>query len=452
MKRKRPSFLARLFKLVLFLAFAGGLVLAWYYTRPGPMAFASGKAVALDAYSGGHPTGTPADFKGGDALARGRYLTEAADCKACHTAEGGQPFAGGLAFKLPFGTLYTPNITADKETGIGNWSDADFIGAIRDGIDDEGQRLYPAMPYAAYTNLTDEDALAIKAYLFSLPPVKNEAPENVLKFPFNQRWLMVFWSAVFNPKHRFMPVAEQTPEWNRGAYLVEGLAHCGECHTPRNLLQGLDNANKFAGGEAEGWRAYNITPDAASGVGAWSETDLIQYLSTGHAKGRGSASGPMAQAVEWSFSQLTASDIHAIVTYVRSVPAVKSAELPAPKEDPAPANPKQGVAVESSTRGKDIYAGACAGCHGWTGESALASQATLVGGRAINDPTAKNVALIVLHGSEFAPNDGSIAMPAFGAAYSDREVAAVTNYVTARFGAKASAVTPEEVAKMRTLQ
>jgi len=452
MRRKRPSLFKRLLKLVVFLAIVGVLVLGWYYTRPGPMAFAGGQAVALDAYSAGHPTGTPADFKATDPLARGRYLTEAADCKACHTAEGGKPFAGGLAFKLPFGTLYTPNITADKDTGIGNWSDADFLRAIRDGIDDEGHHLYPAMPYAAYRNLTDEDALAIKAYLFSLAPVKNEAPDNDLKFPYNQRWLMVFWSAVFNPKQRFMPVAERSPEWNRGAYLVEGLAHCGECHTPRNLLQGLDNANKFAGGEAEGWRAYNISADATSGVGAWSEADLIQYLSTGHAKGRGSASGPMAQAVEWSFSNLTASDIHAIVTYVRSVPAVKSPELPMPKEDPAPANPKQGLAAESNTRGKDIYAGACAGCHGWTGESLLASRATLTGTRAVNDPTATNVALMVLSGSKFAPNDGAIAMPSFGEAYNDREIAAVTNYVTARFGAKPSAVTPEEVGKMRSMQ
>ncbi|HEY2396188.1 MAG TPA: cytochrome c [Rudaea sp.] len=449
--KKKPSVIKRLFKLVVFVAVVGLLVLAWYATRPGPLAFASGKAVALDAYQG-HPTGTPPDFKATDPVARGRYLSEAADCQACHTVEGGKPFAGGLAFKLPFGTLYSSNITADKDTGIGGWSDADFLRAVRDGVDDEGHRLYPAMPYAAYTYLTDEDALAIKAYLFSLPAVRNEAPENQLSFPYNQRWLMAIWSGVFNPKQRFMPVAGQSPEWNRGAYLVEGLAHCGDCHTPRNLLQGLDNKNKFAGAEAEGWRAYNITPDAASGVGAWSEADLGQYLATGHAKGRGSASGPMAQAVELSFGRMTPSDIHAMVTYLRSVPAVKSPELPAPKEAAAPASPKQGLAANVDPHGKEIYAGACASCHGWTGESLLASRATLTGSRAVNDPAATNVALVVLSGSKFTPPNGTIAMPAFGAAYSDREIAAVVNYVTARFGAEASAITAEDVRRMRAMQ
>jgi mono/diheme cytochrome c family protein len=452
MNKKKPSFLRRLFRLAVLVAVAGLLVMAWYATRPGPMAFAGGRAIVLDAYKAGHPNGTPADLKASDPLARGRYLTEAADCQACHTAEGGQPFAGGLAFKTSFGTLYSPNITADKETGIGGWSDADFLGAVHEGIDDEGARLYPAMPYAAYSYLTDDDVLAIKAYLFSLPPVKNETPEDRLSFPYNQRWLMAFWSALFNPKHRFMPVVERSPEWNRGAYLVEGLAHCGECHTPRNLLQGLDNANKFAGGAAEGWSAYNITQDAVTGVGSWSEAQLVKYLSSGHAEGRGAVAGPMAQAVELSFSNLTASDIHAIVTYLRSVPAIASSTLPAAKEEPAPANPKQGVAAQLDPHGKQVYEGACASCHGWTGESLLAARATLTGSRTVNDPTATNVALIVLSGSKFTPNNGTIAMPAFGAAYSDREIAAVSNYVTARFGAKASAITAEDVRKMRATQ
>src|SRR4029079_17138241 len=155
--------------------------------------------------------------------------------------------------------------------------------AVHQGIDREGERLYPAFPYAAYTYMTDADVLAIKAYLFSLPPVAYVPPANMLKFPYNQRWLMGIWSGLFNPDKRFEPVADQSPEWNRGAYLVEAMAHCGDCHTPRNLLQALDNKRKFAGGEAEGWVAYNITSDKASGVGGWSDEELAQYLTTGHA-------------------------------------------------------------------------------------------------------------------------------------------------------------------------
>lgn len=426
----------------------GLVVLGWYAMRPGPLAFAGGKSTPLDAYSG-HPTGVPADFSENDKLARGRYLTQAADCEACHTTENGKPFAGGLAFKTPFGTLYSPNITPDAETGIGAWSDADFLRAVHEGISRDGERLYPAFPYAAYTYLTDDDVLAIKAYLFSQAPVRNAAPEAQLDFPYNQRWLMAFWSGLFNPKQRFAPVASQSPEWNRGAYLAEALAHCGDCHTPRNLLQALDNKNKFAGAVVEGWRAYNITADSASGVGAWSETELAQYLSTGHATGRGTASGPMAQAVNLSFAKMTPSDIRAIVTYLRSVPAIAASDLPASKAEPAPANPKQGLAAEVDPRGKQVFEGACASCHAWTGLSPLDPRATLTGSRAVNDPSAINVAQIVLSGSTWLPADSALAMPAFGAAYDDREIAAVANYVTARFGVTASTLTADDVRKLR---
>jgi len=448
---KRPSLLKRIGVVVIVIGVVGLGVLAWYATRPGPMAFAAGKTVALDAYSG-HPTGVPADFDEKDNIARGRYLAQAADCQACHTAPGGKPFAGGLAFKTPFGTLYSPNITPDKETGIGAWSDVDFLKAVREGIDNEGVRLYPAMPYAAYSYLTDEDALAIKGYLFSLAPVKNAAPEAHLSFPYNQRWLMAFWSGLFNAKQRFQPVAERSPEWNRGAYLAEALAHCGDCHTPRNLLQALDNKNKFAGTVVEGWRAYNITADSTTGVGAWNEAELAEYLSTGHAKGRGTASGPMAEAVDLSFEKLSPSDIRAIVTYLRSVPAIATSDLPAPKSDPASGNPKQGVVAQIDARGKQIFEGACASCHAWTGVSPLDSRATLTGGRAVNDPTATNVAQIVLAGSKRQASDSTLAMPAFGAAYDDREIAAVANYVTARFGAKASSLTADDVRRLRAME
>jgi mono/diheme cytochrome c family protein len=430
----------------------GLAVLVWFGTRPGPMAFVADKAVKLDAYNG-KPTGVPADFSEPDPVARGRYLTEAADCQACHTTQGGSPFAGGRAFKTQFGTLYSPNITPDPQTGIGQWTDADFLTAVHKGVSRDGKKLYPAFPYAAYTYLTDEDVLAIKAYLFTLAPVQNVAPENRLAFPFNQRWLMSFWSGLFNPGERFQPRPNQSAEWNRGAYLVEALAHCGDCHTPRNMLQALDNKHKFAGAVSAGWRAYNITSDPASGVGNWSEEELAQYLSTGHAKGRGTASGPMAEAVDLSFTRLTPSDIRAMVVYVRSVPAIETPDLPAPRIEPASADPKQGLTASTSIdpHGKQVFAGACAGCHSWTGDSLLSPHATLTGTRAVNDPTATNVVQMVLTGS-LRQSAGALAMPAFGAAYNDREIAAVANYVTARFGAKASAITPEDVGKLRGME
>jgi mono/diheme cytochrome c family protein len=421
-------------------------VLAWAAIRPGPLAFAGSKTVALASYNG-HPTGVPADFTDTDKLARGKYLTEAADCQACHTTEGGQPFAGGRPFVTQFGTMYSPNITPDKETGIGDWSDADFLKAVHEGIAKGGERLYPAFPYAAYTYLTDDDALAIKAYLLTQPAVKNQAPENQLKWPFNQRWLMAFWSAFYNPDKRFEPHADKSPEWNRGAYLVEALGHCGDCHTPRTPFQSLDNRHKFAGGASEGWRAYNLSSDKESGIGTWSQDDLVKYLSTGHTMDRGSAFGPMAEAVHLSFAKMTPTDINAIAEYVRSVPPVDSPDLPAPKAEAAPSDPSKGVAMA------EFFAGACAGCHGWTGANSLVTHATLVGTRAINDPTATNVALAVIRGAGPLPASGDIAvMPAFGSAYSDADIAAVSNYVTARFGAKGSRITAEDVRKLRDQQ
>lgn len=426
----------------------GLLVFAWLVVRPGPMAFASGKTVKLADYSG-HPTGVPADFTSTDPVARGRYLAQASDCEACHTTEGGKPFAGGRAFVTDFGTIYSANITPDKETGIGDWSDADFLKAVHEGIAKGGERLYPAFPFESYTYLTDADVLSIRQYLATVAPVKFTPPEDALKAPFNQRWLMSLWSDFYNPNKRFEPVADQTPEWNRGAYLVEALGHCGDCHTPRTVLQGLDNRHKFAGGMAEGWRAYNLSSDKESGIGNWSETDLVQYLTTGHSMNKGTAFGPMAEAVHLSFRNLTASDIRAIVTYVRSVPAVDTPDLPAPKLQAASKDPAQGVAASLDPRGKAVFEGVCSGCHGWTGETQSVPHATLTGTRAVNDPSAINVAQAVLHGSKQLPSDGSVAMPAFASAYSDRDIAAVANYVTARFGAQGSAITPEDVRKLR---
>jgi mono/diheme cytochrome c family protein len=260
---------------------------------------------------------------------------------------------------------------------------------------------------------------------------------------------MTIWGRMFNPDQRFQPRPDRSPQWNRGAYLAEAMAHCGDCHTPRSLAQALDNRQKYAGAVAAGWKAYNITGNRLSGVGAWSDVELGQYLSTGHAAGRGVASGPMGEAVDLSLSHLTPSDIAALVTYIRTIPAIASADQPTPVQRLAPATHRQGVTIAGDPKGKRIFEGACVSCHSWTGQGSLTPWATLTGVRAVNDPTATNVAQMVISGSNRRTATGLSYMPAFGRAYTDDEVAAVANYVTARFGAKPSNVTAKQVAELR---
>jgi mono/diheme cytochrome c family protein len=430
---------------ILLVVGAGGL---WFLRGPGPMAFAGGQEVALVGTKTRDPTGAPASLSHASLVEQGKYLTRAADCVACHTAPGNKEFAGGLGINLPFGTLYSTNITPDPETGIGKYSDQEFLNALHRGIRRDGARLYPAMPYTSYTYISDADGLAIKAYLFSLAPVRVTAPANTLMFPFNQRWAMGFWSAMFSPDVRFEPNPSKSLDWNRGAYLAEALAHCGECHTPRNLAFALDNRKKFAGALTAGWHAFNITSDNATGVGAWSDEDLAAYLSIGHAKGHGTASGPMGEAVDNSFRYLAPEDIRAVVAYLRSVPAIASTDLPATLAPPASPSPKQG-GLTADARGKTIFEGACVSCHGWTGESAISPFATLTGAWAVNDPGATNVAQIVILGTKRHTPEDAVSMPAFGDAYSDIEIAEVANYVTARFGSKPSRLTAHDVAELR---
>ena len=429
--------------IVVVIGAAAAGVTGWMVFQPGPYAFAKGTPVDLAAYHGPSPTGVPAELANADAATKGAYIARMGDCEACHTAKGGARFAGGRSFVLPFGTIYTPNLTPDPETGIGKWTDAEFLNAVHRGIAPDGSRYYPAFPYPSYTLLTDEDALAIKSYLFSLKPVKQANKPNTFAFPYNQRWLMAIWATLFNPDYRFRPVEGQSAEWNRGAYLVEAAGHCGECHTPRNLMQALDQRRKFAGAVAEGWNAYNISADKVSGVGDWSTEELATYLSTGHVKGRGVASGPMGEAVELSMSSLTKSDIAAIIVYLRSTPAVAS-DLP---KLAGPALTTLQVAAIDNPVGQRIFEGNCVSCHAWTGAGAVVEEAQLTGVRAVNDPSAANVAQMILNGGKSSAAHPY--MPGFGRAYSDAEIAAVANYVTARFGSAPSHITPADVARFR---
>ncbi|NKJ38451.1 cytochrome c [Rhizobium sp. SG570] len=384
-----------------------------------------------------------------DIIKRGEYLTHAADCEACHTVEGGKPYIGGRPFTLPFGVIFSPNITPDVKTGIGGWSDDEFVRALHQGIGKDGEHLYPAFPYASYTGLSRDDALAIKAYLFSLPPIEQETKENTLAFPFNQRWGMAFWNLVNLADKRFSPDPKQSDDWNRGNYLANALGHCGECHTPRTLSFGLNSSRSFAGAEIEGWRAYNLTSDKDRGLGSWSDAQLESYLSTGHADGRGAAAGPMEEVVRLSLSHLTQPDIHALAVYLRSLPPQSSEHDPVVNTNPPALQDIAYVPGGTNTLGRAVFEGSCASCHGWDGRGMQTPHADLKGSGAVNDLQAMNLIQVVLNGASANTATGSMRMPAFGKSLSDAEIAALANYAVDRFGGQQAAVTSDDVRKAR---
>lgn len=387
-------------------------------------------------------------------IVRGAYLAKAADCVACHTVSGGKPFAGGLPFKLPFGTLYSSNITADQKTGIGNYSDDDFVRALHDGVRHDGKRLYPAFPYTSYSLLSREDALAIKAYLFSLPTVTQETPTPDLAFPFNQRWAMGFWNAVFFKSERFKPAPDKSAQWNSGAYLAIALAHCAECHTPRNIGFALDHRNELSGAVVNGWQAPNITPDPVHGIGKWTDAELYQYLRAGHAPGHGAASGPMREAVENSLQYLDPADIRNLVTYLRSVPP-RTGDNPIvvnPKPDSVAAAGPYAPAPGTPANLKDglrLFESSCASCHQWNGAGPQSQYAALLGARSVNDPSGRNVVQMILSGTRAQIAGAEVFMPSFRASFTDDEIAQLSNYVIYQFGGKQGKVTAADVAKHR---
>jgi mono/diheme cytochrome c family protein len=430
----------------------------------GPATASAGAGAATE--TGGAPGGPSASAGTGAAVGaamtdlakRGEYLARAGDCIACHTADKSRPFAGGLPMGTPFGTLYTPNITPDPDTGIGRWTDAEFLRAMQKGIGKGGEHLYPAFPYTEYTRVTERDLLAIRAYLNTLPPIRYTPPTNELGFPFNQRWLMVFWNLFNFREGRFVPDPKQSPQWNRGAYLVEGLAHCEECHTPRNITQGLRSSDRFSGEALAGWRAFNITPDRAGGIGNWSERDIVDYLATGAVPGRANAAGPMADVVENSTQYLTRDDLRSIAVYLRSLPPVAGGQTRArdtwghPADDVTRLRGTRIVGVD----GAQLFIANCATCHNWTGQgvgaSAPLAYPSLIHNSAVGASDAGNLAMVILHGVRRRTKDADVMMPGFGGELNDDQVAAVTNYVTQHFGDPKATVTAQDVAKLRRNQ
>ncbi|WP_249673170.1 cytochrome c [Pseudomonas abieticivorans] len=394
----------------------------------------------------------------GDLIARGAYLAHAADCTACHTAPHGNPFGGGYPVGTPFGLIYGTNISSDKTHGIGSWSDDQFVAAVRDGVGKDGQQLYPAMPYDSFTKMSRDDVLAIKAYLMSEPPVAEASPVTDLPFPFNQRWGMVFWKFFNFTPGELKPDPSQTAEWNQGRYLVDALAHCGTCHTPRNLTMGMDTKKPFAGGDLGGFVAYNITPDKTAGIGSWTQNELVTYLQTGHVDGRASASGPMAEAIEHSLQYLPESDLAAIATYLQSVPAIADDKQSASRESFG--KPSDGyVAVrgdsvaQAQDPGRVLFMGSCATCHGAKGRGAgsgFGAYPSLFNHTTTGAADAKNVVSVILGSVDRKMVKGEILMPSFAEDLNDAQVAQVANYVMTQFGNPAAAtVDAKQVAKLR---
>ena len=416
----------------------GSLDPAW----PWPDGLLDGKKVTLADYKAADPTGVPASIAKASLVERGAYLARAADCVACHTPGGGK----GICRRAGDQAAVRHAVFDLHHARPGNrhrqLQRSGFLDAVRRGVRRDGARLYPAMPYASYSYMTDADVLAIKAYLFSLPPVHAKAPENTLTFPYNQRRAMIFWSALFNPDTRFAP--DSTGVRNgTGALISRKRSSIAANAIRRAIWRSRSTTGRNSGALTAGWRAFNISSDKATGIGGWRDEDLVAYLAIGHADGHGTASGPMGEAVDHSFSLLAPEDIRAVVAYLRTVPPIASPDLPATWAPPAPASHKQ-KAARLDPRGKMVFEGACVSCHGWTGENPISPFATLTGAWAVNDLDATNVAQVVISGTRRRVPDDAVSMPAFGNAYSDDEIAAVANYVTARFGSKGSRLTARD--------
>ena len=358
---------------------------------------------------------------------------------SCHSVpDGGQPFAGGDSeIPTPFGTIASPNITPDKATGIGNWTDDDFYRAMHRGVGKNGEYLYPAFPYPWYTKVTRADVLAIKAYLFSLPAAHAPHKPNHLAFPFNIRSGLAVWNAAFFKPGTFRPDPKKSAEVNRGAYLVEGIGHCGDCHTPKNIAQAPIRSEAFAGELIQNWFAPNITSDPREGIGDWSEEQLVTFLKTGAAPGSGVAVGPMAETIHNSLRYLSDDDLHAIAAYLKSTPpeAPFKQNVPSALQRPAPV-------------GADTYLTDCAFCHQLNGRGVPGSVPALTGNGLVTAGGPQDVIRIIL-GGHFADDNYAI-MPAVGADMTDQQVADVANYVRTAWSNRAPATAePGMVAEIR---
>lgn len=375
-------------------------------------------------------------------LERGAYLARAGNCVGCHTATGGAPLAGGKGVETPFGTVFSPNITSDAETGIGAWSAAEFRRAMHHGRSKGGRLLYPAFPYPSFTILTREDADALYVYLQNTKPVKQASTPHTLRFPYNTQAALALWRAVFFTPSAFEPQVEQTQEWNHGKYLVQGLGHCAACHSGRNFL-GATNLNaEFAGGlmPNEAWYAPSLASPKEAGVQGWPHDEVIRLLKDGVSR-NASVSGPMAEVVYGSTQYLSDSDLAAMALFLASL------SMNAAKVEPFDAPP-----AELLARGDRLYEQHCASCHGDEGQGVPAIYPALAGNRAVTLAVPNNLVQTIRHGG-FAPttpgNPKPFGMPPFGQVLDSTDIAAVATFIRQSWGNHAAPVTPLQVLRVK---
>jgi len=371
-------------------------------------------------------------------IARGEYLARAGNCIGCHTRRDGEPYAGGRAIRTPFGNVFSTNLTPDEETGLGTWTSADFWRAMHHGRSKDGRRLYPAFPYTSYTHVTREDSDAIFAFLKSLPPVRSPRIEPDLRFPYNLPLALAVWRALFFEPGGLEPDPSRSEQWNRGAYLVEGLAHCKACHSPRGRLGAIDSEQAYGGGEIPGlgWEA----PPLHGGMSDGEAKDLAVLLSTGVSR-RTAVTGPMAEVVFHSLQYLSERDIDAIVDYVQSLPARSRAPVRGPVLAP-------GRMQNRMLAGARLYAEHCADCHGTNGEGEPYVYPPLAGNALVTSPSPTNAIRNVLLGGyppSTAGNPRPHGMPPFAHSLTAAEAAAVLTYVRNAWGNAAGPVTPEQI-------
>jgi mono/diheme cytochrome c family protein len=398
------------------------------------------RALVVNAVLLGAGTAGAVDLQSYNVIERGKYLATAADCAACHTKPGGKPFAGGVAIETPFGTLVGPNITSDSEAGIGSWTDDEFVAALRDGRGRGGIRLYPAMPYPAYTKMTRKDALAIRAYLQTINPAPDKIESNQLPFPFDIRSTMIVWNAINFKPSRLVPDPSKSAQWNRGRYLVDALGHCGTCHTPKTFM-GADKSSAYLqGARLQGWYAPNVTADRRKGVGSWSINDILTYLKTG-VNPDALASGGMGEEVVHSSSHMTDDDLKAIAVYLLSLkPAAPQSPSPLATSDPR------------ITAGQAIYKDNCSACHTDAGTGSAGLFPRLAGSPAVQSDDPTTLIRTVLFGSKAAATPGAPtgpAMPSFAWRLSDAQAASVVTYIRNAWGNAASAVSHDQIRTVR---
>ncbi|MFO1302231.1 MAG: c-type cytochrome [Burkholderiales bacterium] len=388
------------------------------------------------------------------APSRGEFLARAGDCIACHTARGGAPFAGGLELQTPFGRMVTPNITPDSATGIGAWTADDFFRAMHEGRSKDGTLLYPAFPYPSYTKVSREDSDAIFAYLRTFPPVAQKNRPHALEFPYNQRALLLAWRALYFKPGAFVPDPSRSPEWNRGAYLVQGLGHCDACHSPRNLLGATAQDAGLAGGliARQDWYAPSLTSSREAGLGQWDVGEIADLLRTG-VSARGAVFGPMSQVVHDSLQYLSEGDARAMAVYLKSLADAGTSKARA-AEPAASSRMTESQLRASYDNGGALYDRHCKSCHGANGRGVPPAIPPLAGNQAIAMESPVNPVRIVLFGGfppSTAGNPRPFGMPPFAYTLGDQDVADVVTYMRRAWGNRAAPVTAAEVAKYRSV-